>query len=107
MSNISNRKPITEVLADTGIAAAYSHFVDGHEYPYLVYIGSGQENLLADNTTVWRGNTYQLEYYYTIKNEEAETAIEDAILAGGWNYSKSSDSYIEDEGVFVIFYDVS
>lgn len=108
---ISNRKPITAVL-DTikttlGIDSAYSHFVDGHSYPHLVYIGSGQSQLLADNTAVWRGNTYQVELYFTKKDETLETAIEDEFLAGGWNYSKASDSYIDDEGVFVIFYDLS
>lgn len=108
---IANRASIVEVLNgikdDLGIESAYSHFSDGHAFPYLVYIGSGQSQLLADGTTYWRGNTYQVELYYLKKDESLERSIEDAFLAGGWNYSKSDDSYIDDMGAFVIFYDLS
>ena len=108
---ISNREPITAVLAsiktETGIESAYSHFTNGHDYPYIVYIGNGQAQLLADGSAYWRGNTYQVELYFAKKDEALETAIEDELLAGGWNYTKSTDSYIEDEGIFVIFYEVS
>ena len=108
---ISNRQSIVEVLQgiqeDYAIDSAYSHFVDGHAFPYLVYIGTGQTQLQADGTAYWRGNTYQVELYFLKKDETIETAIEDAFLAGGWNYSKSEDTYIEDMGAFVIFYDLS
>lgn len=108
---ISNRASIVEVLQgiqeDLGIDSAYSHFSNGHKFPYLVYIGTGQTQLQADGTAYWRGNTYQVELYFLKKDEALETAIEDAFLAGGWNYSKSDDSYIDDMGAFVIFYDLS
>jgi len=108
---IANRDPITTVLAaikeDLGIDAAYSHFTNGHAYPHLIYIGAGQSQLLADGTAYWRGPTYQVELYFTRKDEAVEAAVEDRFLAGGWNYSKSDDAYIEDEGVYVIFYDLS
>lgn len=109
---ISNRDSITTVLADIkqtlGIESAYSHFAKTNvRYPNLVYIGSGQTQLQADGTAYWRGNTYQVELYFKKKDETVEAAVEDAFLAGGWNYSKSDDAYIDDEGVFVIYYDLS
>jgi hypothetical protein len=58
----------------------------------------------ADNTHYWRRNQYQVEYYFTTKNESNEAAIEDALLENGYLYDKSEDVYIEDEGVFVIYY---
>ena len=71
-----------------------------------MYIGSGQDIFDADNTHYYRNNTYQIEYYFTTKNESNEAAIEDALLENGYNYTKSEDVYIEDEGVFVIYYQI-
>ena len=111
MTTISNREDIVTVLAgiknDLDIPSAYSHFVDGERYPHLVYIGSGQTQLQADGTAYWRSNTYQVELYFLKKNEALEQSIEDAFLAGGWNFSKSEDTYIDDEGVFFITYFLS
>lgn len=95
---------IFQTLQTTGLPCAYSHFKTPQTPPYLVYIGNGQEKLDADNTRYWRENNYQIEYYFTAKNETAEAAIEDALLNGGYVYDKSEDIYIEDQGVFVIYY---
>lgn len=95
---------IFETLQSTGIPCNYSHFKKPKEPPYIVYIGDGQDTMDADNTHYWRNNRYQVEYYFTEKNEHNETAIEDALLEGGYLYSKSDDVYIESEGVFVIYY---
>ncbi len=89
------------------IPVAYSHFrgsnaPDGP--PYLVYIGNGQDQFDADNTHYWKRNRYQLEYYFTNKDEEQEEAIEQLLLDNGLLYDKSEDVYIEEQGVFVIYY---
>lgn len=97
---------IFQTLQSTGLPCAYSHFKTSQTPPYIVYIGSGQDDLNADNTHYWRRNTYQVEYYFTEKNEQNETAIEDALLASGYVYEKSEDVFIEDEGVFVIYYNI-
>lgn len=95
---------IQQTLQSTGLPCAYSHFKKKQSPPYLVYIGNGQDNLDADNTHYWRNNRYQVEYYFTTKNESNEAAIEDALLNNGFLYDKSEDVYIEEEGVFVIYY---
>lgn len=97
---------IYQVLQSTGLPCAYSHFKKPVEPPYIVYIGDGQDTMDADNTHYWRDNRYQIEYYFTIKNETNETAIEDALLGAGYIYTKSEDVFIEEEGVFVIYYSV-
>ena len=97
---------IYQVLQSTGLPCAYSHFKKPVEPPYIVYIGDGQDTMNADNTHYWRNNRYQIEYYFTLKNETNETAIEDALLENGFNYTKSEDVYIEAEGVFVIYYTI-
>ena len=97
---------IYQALKSTGLPCAYSHFKTKQAPPYLVYIGSGQDVMDADNTHYWRENNYQVEYYFTKKDESNETAIEDALLDNGYNYTKSEDVYIEDEDVFVIYYQI-
>lgn len=95
---------IYDVLISTGLPCSYSHFQKKIEPPYLVYIGSGQNTFGADNTWYHRENTYQVEYYFTTKNEANETAIENALLSNGYNYEKSEDIFLEDEGLFLIYY---
>ena len=95
---------IYATLQGTGLPCAYSHFKTNQTPPYIVYIGNGQDNLDADNTHYWRNNRYQVEYYFTTKNESNEASIEDALLGAGYLYEKSEDVYIEDQDVFVIYY---
>ena len=95
---------IFQVLQSTGLPCAYSHFKKKQSPPYIVYIGNGQETFQADNTHYWKENSYQVEYYFTTKNESNEEAIESALLENGFLYEKSEDIYIEEEGVFVIYY---
>ena len=100
-----------EILTDDesglDIPCAYSHFRDDdvpEAPPYLVYMGDGQDTFEADNSYYWSRNRYQIEYYFTEKNEEQEAAIETLLLDNGYLYDKSEDVYIEEQGVFVIYY---
>ena len=95
---------IYSTLQSTGLPCAYSHFKTDQTPPYIVYVGNGQDNLDADNTHYWRNNRYQVEYYFTEKSESNEASIEDALLGAGFLYEKSEDLYLEDQGVFLIYY---
>ena len=95
---------IFQTLQSTGLPCAYSHFKKKQSPPYIVYIGNGQDTMDADNTHYWKENKYQVEYYFTTKNESNETVIESKLLENGYLYEKSEDIYIEDEDVFVIYY---
>lgn len=100
---------LTNNETGVGIPVAYSHFTDKNvpkSPPYLVYIGDGQDAFEADNTHYWTRNRYQLEYYYTKKNETEEAVIEQVLLDNGFLYDKSEDVFIENEGVFVIYYNI-
>ena len=97
---------IFQTLQSPGLPCADSHFKTSQTPPYIVYIGNGQDTMDADNTHYWRNNRYQVEYYFTTKNEQNEASIENALLGAGYLYEKSEDVYIEDQGVFVIYYQV-
>ena len=95
-----------------GIPVVYSHFKNDAEDlepvtpPYVAYIGAGQDNFEADNTNYHNNNRYQIEYYFTKKDESLEAKIEKLLLDNGLLYEKSDDVWIDDEGVFVIYYNV-
>lgn len=95
---------IQDTLQSIGLPCAYSHFRKPVNPPFLVYLGNGQTTFGADNTWHYTNNEYQIEYYFTEKNEANEKAIEEALLRDGFNYDKSEDAYIESEGLFVIYY---
>ena len=102
-----------EILSDAeagiGIPVVYSHFTDKDSPsapPYMAYLGNGQYNYKADNTYYYTENQYQLEYYFTEKDEAEEAKIEKVLLDNGFRYEKSEDVYIESEGVFVIYYQI-
>lgn len=98
-----------QILQTIGLPCAYSHFrkKDAPKGPpYIVYRGAGQEDFGADDTYYERHNLYQIEYYFTEKNEETETMIEDTLLENGFLFTKSEDVFIENEGVFVIYYQI-
>ena len=95
---------IYQTLQSTGLPCAYSHFKKKKSPPYIVYIGNGQDTFDADDTHYWKQNRYQVEYYFTTKNETNEATIENKLLENGYLYEKSEDVYIEDEDVFVIYY---
>ena len=100
---------IYQVLETIKLPCVYSHFKDKDapiEPPYLAYIGDGQDTFKADDTIYWNRNRYQIEYYFTVKNESNEADIENALLSNGYIYQKSGDVFIEEEGVFVIYYTV-
>lgn len=96
-----------QVLQQSNLPCAYSHFTDADaptQPPYIVYIGRGQDTFEADNTHYHARNEYQIEYYFTVKDESKEAEIESLLLSNGYLYEKSGDTYIESEGVFVIYY---
>lgn len=102
---------LTDSQSGLGIPCVYSHFRDDEGSlpmapPYIAYLGAGQADFEADNTYYWAKNHYQIEYYFTEKDESQEAAIEKLLLENGFLYDKSEDVYIESEGVFVIYYNV-
>jgi len=97
---------IYECLQSTGLPCVYSHFRKKEDVnpPYIAYVGNGQDTFQADNTHYWRRNTYQVEYYFTEKNDANEASIEEALLNAGFIYDKSEDIFLEDQGVFLLYY---
>lgn len=97
---------IYNLLKTLGIPCAYGLFKDRQTPPFIIYLGNGQNQFRADDTVYNKTELYRCEYYFNKKDEDAEAAIEDAFLSAGYMYEKSEDVYIEDERVFVIYYEI-
>lgn len=95
---------LVDALETTKLPVRYSHFTNPADPPFLAYLGAGQNQFDADDTIYWKENEYQIEYYYTQKDPDMEETIEDALLANGFRYTKSDDTWLETEGVFLIYY---
>lgn len=97
---------IQQILSGLDIPATYSHFRTPQEPPFVVYLGDGQNTFASDDTYSHRKNVYQIEYYFFKKDETAESALEEALLSGGFFYEKSADTYLDEEDLFVVYYSV-
>lgn len=102
---------LTDPNTGVGIPVVYSHYKKGtgeaeQSIPFMAYLGAGQDNFKADDTFYHSRNQYQLEYYFRTKNETREARIEQILLDNGFLYEKSEDVYIEDEDLFVIYYQI-
>ena len=73
---------------------------------YIDYISKVRRYSEADNTYYTSKDNWQLEYYFKVKDPSVEQSIEALLLQNGYKYDKSEDVYIEDEDVFVIYYDI-
>lgn len=93
-----------DVLKRSGLPVAYGTFRTMQKPPFIVYIGAGQDHFSADNTVYNSTDLYQMEYYFSKKDEEKEREIESSLLENGYRYNKSMDSYIEGEELYVIYY---
>lgn len=98
---------LTELLDELEIPWEYSHFEERVNPPFIVYYGAGQIKQSADNTHHWSHNLYNLEYYFKKKESRKEESLEEKILAAGFQFTKSEDVYIDEEDVFVIYYNLN
>ena len=97
---------LKQIFTQLKIPFAYSHFMQPVEPPFAVYLGNGQTTFGGDDTWIYTKNRYQVEYYFKEKDETKEATIEKAFLDNGYNYTKSEDVFIENENIFVIYYEI-
>lgn len=104
MSTRLTAAELFDVLQDTKLPARYSHFTNPQEPPFLTYRGDGQNIFDADDRIYWKENEYLIEYYFKEKDPALEESIENALITAGIRYEKSEDTWIEGEGIYVIYY---
>ena len=105
MPETNKLKRACSVVETLGIPVSMGKTLEKRFPRYVIVKGNGQEVVPADDTYIYREDRIQLEYYYTNKNGTEEEAFENALLAAGFMYDKSEDVFIDEEGIFVIYYD--
>ena len=76
------------------------------EPPFLVYTGGGSNNLITDNGVYYSTYDYTVEYYFRVKDERLEQEIEEFFNENGIIWRKSSDVFIREDEIYVIYYDI-
>lgn len=92
-------------LKEIGLPVAYSHFSDIPNPPYLVYLFSYSNDLIADNVNYKSISNFQIELYTTIKDLPSEKLVEDKLKEIELPFRKL-ETYIDSEKLFQILYEV-
>lgn len=101
-------KTLYELLSSYKFPVSYMKFNvnEGEEltYPYLVYMGDGQDRFISDNLNYFTENNYRVEYYFKFKNENEERDFENFLKENHIIWEKSEDTYIDEEDLYLINY---
>ena len=98
---------LKKILDPLKVGLSYATFPSRDvKLPYAIYMGGGAENAKADNRVYFTAEAVRLEYYYKQKDEMKEKTLEKGFGDGGYIWEKSSDVYLADEGIFMIYYDL-
>jgi hypothetical protein len=98
------------ILEATGFPVAYSHFTQTDNNPlpfppFIAYVVAYSANFVADNHVYKKGDVVQIELYTTLKDEEAEAAVEAVLNEAELPY-ESTETYIDSEQLYQKIYEV-
>ena len=97
---------VFETLQTLGLPVVYGRHTTKVTTPYLLLTGAGQDHFEADTTYYVTQDRWTIEYYFEKKDPQLESRIEALLLDNGWRYEKSEDLYLDDQEVFLIYYDI-
>lgn len=97
---------IFNILKTLGLPVVYGKHTAKVKTPYLLLSGAGQFVAAADDTYYYTRNLWTVEYYFTKKDPALEARIEKLLLDNGYEYDKSEDIYLDDQDVFLLYYNI-
>lgn len=90
-------------LEQTGLKAFRGSAPGPTDPPYLIFIDDAPTNTGADNRVIYSQKHTTVEYVWSKKSSDTEAAIE-AVLNQSYYWTKSEDTYIESENLWVTYY---
>lgn len=93
-------------LDKIGLPLSYNHFTTPPTPPYLVYLFSYSNDLIADNKNVIDIGVYQIELYTNKKDTASEKKVEDKLKEIELSYAKF-ETWIDEEKLYQIIYEVT
>ena len=87
---------------------AYYAFPEGEtpELPYIVYLETGENIFIGDNTVIYRQIRVDIELYTALKDPQMEKTVEDALSTAELIWIKDED-YLDSERCYMITYTVA
>lgn len=96
-----------ELLKQLNIPVAYHHFIEATAPPYIAYYRSETNNFYADNKVYQKVDTYRIELYTMQKDITLEAQLEELLENMELPYEVIAESYIENEKVYQVIYEVN
>lgn len=96
---------------NNNIPCAYLQFPDDDPSnpapppPFLVYLYTGDDDLKADNINYQKIRSFAVELYCDHKDFALEAAVEAALTANGFVYTKTLETYIKSEKLYETRYE--
>lgn len=100
-------KEVNLMVKSMGLPYAYYQFPENTAQapPFICYFYSGSKDLYADQENYQRIEELNIELYTIRKDFDLEASIEAILKANGFTYSRQ-DSYIGDEKMWQIAYEM-
>ena len=94
------------ILDQTNIPVAYNHFKNAQRLPFICYLDTDVNSLVADNKVQHLSTSVDIELYTEIKDERLEEVIEQILNDNELPFKKGSSFYIKDEDMFQTIYTI-
>lgn len=94
---------LNQALKGIGLPLAYHSFKTAPTPPYLVYLFTYSNDMIADNQNYVEISNFQVELYNTKKDPATEKLVEDRLKELELPYTKT-ETFIESEGLFQVLY---
>ena len=95
-----------DILCKLNIEIAYHHFDSPVTPPFIVYYRTKSNNFKADDKVFEKINTYRIEIYTTKKDVMTEILLENLLDRNGFTYEVVSETYIEQEKLYQVIYEL-
>lgn len=96
------------ILNSSGVPFRYHSWPSGSwpKPPYGVYLRTRTNSMYADGKHYLTINHFQVELYTVAKDLETERKVEQALTAAEIPWAVTSETYLEDEGLFEVLYEI-
>ena len=94
---------LNQALKSIGLPLAYHSFKTAPTPPYLVYLFTYSNDMIADNQNYVEISNFQVELYNTKKDPATEKRVEDKLKELESPYTKT-ETFVESEGLFQVIY---
>lgn len=97
---------LATLLEQANIPVAYNHFKDAQTLPFICFIDTGTDNLIADNKVYHKVVNVDIELYTEDKDEQLEEVLENILNDNELPYNKGGSFFIDEENMYQTIYTI-